>query len=506
MKAIIYCTEENRRKLAREVWRQFSCKDADFVGYADFPIKCDLLIVEHSLVNTLRGNEVSESGRVFVSFNGRLYDVSMGEEYVSERKRCVDKGRLAEAKDINKALCDIDFICKNTVNLSFPGFFQLETTDYCNSRCIMCEHYFTHNKNAERLSMETLERLRDAIQLSRRINLNGMGEPFVSGLVKNQIDYYVSCGNRIVANTNLSVLDDTLIELIGRHFEWLAISVDGARKQTYESIRKGLSFDVLMENLRRLKERVPHVKKIMSMVIMRQNVCEMPELVKLAHDTDIDQVVFLNLNPNLIIDNLRDVMIHYPRTVEYYSMRALEAGKKYDVNVVVANAGNLNHNITLDDIQDELEEMRGFPMWKTRDEEERMCETAGRVETYLENHSQLQTTTVPTDIRCSGVCDWLLTNCYTDLRGNVSMCCRNLAYRAGKVGRIGEFSEVWNAPLLRKCREIFYSGHVPEACLKCGMIEGGELKYLTVETTPDFYRDTELKIRQKKELMALLGE
>lgn len=66
------------------------------------------------------------------------------------------------------------------------GLFQIESTDYCNSKCIMCEHYFTHNKQAEILSMETLEHMRDAIQLSRRINLNGMGEPFISKLVNSR--------------------------------------------------------------------------------------------------------------------------------------------------------------------------------------------------------------------------------------------------------------------------------------------------------------------------------
>ena len=65
------------------------------------------------------------------------------------------------------------------------------------------------------------------------------GEPFISRLVKQQIDLYVGYGNKIVANTNLSVLDDELIGRIGRDFEWLAISVDGARKETYESIRIG---------------------------------------------------------------------------------------------------------------------------------------------------------------------------------------------------------------------------------------------------------------------------
>ena len=86
------------------------------------------------------------------------------------------------------------------------------------------------------------------------------------------------------------------------------------------------------------------------------------------------------------------------------------------------------------------------------------------------------------------------------------MCCRNLAYRAGNVDREGRFLDVWNAPLLREAREIFYAGYVPEPCLKCGMIESGELKYLSVDINSDFYEDTELKKEQKREARRLLGE
>ena len=60
----------------------------------------------------------------------------------------------------------------------------------------MCEHYFTHNQKAQILCMDTLERMTDAIQLSRRINLNGMGEPFISKNVKAQIDFYVATATR----------------------------------------------------------------------------------------------------------------------------------------------------------------------------------------------------------------------------------------------------------------------------------------------------------------------
>ena len=58
---------------------------------------------------------------------------------------------------------------------------------------------------------------------------------------------------------------------------------------------------------------------------------------------------------------------------------------------------------------------------------------------------------------------------------------------------------------MQKTREIFYSGYLPESCLKCGMIEGGELEFLKVDLSPEFYQDSEIKKGQKIVLKELLG-
>ena len=51
---------------------------------------------------------------------------------------------------------------------------------------------------------------------------------------------------------------------------------------------------------------------------------------------------------------------------------------------------------------------------------------------------------------------------------------------------------------------MFYSGKLPEACLKCGLIESGNLKYLEVDITPEFYCDPQYKVRQKETLRNLI--
>ena len=86
------------------------------------------------------------------------------------------------------------------------------------------------------------------------------------------------------------------------------------------------------------------------------------------------------------------------------------------------------------------------------------------------------------------------------------MCCRNQSFHTGNVNGEGNFASVWNGDFYQKLRKIFYSGYLPESCLKCGLIESGNLKYLETDITEEFYRDPRYKVRQRETLKQLLKE
>ena len=239
---------------------------------------------------------------------------------------------------------------------------------------------------------------------------------------------------------------------------------------------------------------------------MRQNVHEMPDLVKLACDAGASIITFMTLNSNIVIQNRKDEMRFFPKVLEYYSVKAVEMGEKCGIPVIVPNMGMLDRSISYEEIEDELHLMKQTPFFKDDSELENMKRIASVVSTYLESHDEIQRDTKASDVRCCGVCDWLLKNSYIDLNGNVAMCCRNQSFHTGNVNEAGSFSAVWNSSFYQKLREIFYSGFVPEACLKCGLIESGNLKFLNVNIDRTFYIDPEYKTRQKDTLKALLEE
>lgn len=463
-----------------------------------------VFVIEHAVVVNVKSYDFRQADGVYVCFGEQLISVNEEDQLVQIRQNAVHEKNWNKAKRINDVLIDINFLKKNTVSSAYPDYLQIETTSFCNAKCIMCSHYFSNNKGAQMLQNDTVHNMEDALQLSHTVSLNGMGEPFASPYVSDQIDYYSSFGNRIVTNTNLSILNDRLVAQINTSFDWLEISIDGATKDIYENIRKNLKLDSIKANLKRLKEECPHVRKHIATVIMRQNVKEMPMMVELAHEAGANIITFMTLNANIIIQNSQDEMCNYPNVLQYYSAKALQMGEKLGIPVIVPNAQIMNREISFEEIQDELARMESLPLFKDEKETAQMMHTAKLVEEYLKENDEIQRDTVASTVKCHGICDWILKQSYIDLQGNVAMCCRNQSFHVGNVNEEKEFGAVWNSRFYQKLREIFYSGYVPEACLKCGLIESGNLKHLSIEMTDDFYRDPIYKVSQKKTLQGLL--
>jgi MoaA/NifB/PqqE/SkfB family radical SAM enzyme len=508
----VYCinASQENEKIRNAVINMFPNASVEFVSdiseikgvYSDE----NYIVIPHEKVHKIMENITNKFTEILIYNKEHLAVCQEIDKLLDLRNKYVSENNWAAVKSVNDVLLDFDFLLKHTKSYGLPDYMQIETTSKCNAKCIMCSHYFTENKNTDNLSNETISNLADCLPECRTISLNGMGEPFISPYVSEQIDYYVGFGIRMVTNTNLSVLNKRLVEQIRENFDWIEISCDGSEKNTYEAIRKNLNFEKFCENLKILSEECPDTRKHIASVIMRQNVKNMPNLVELAKLYNANIITFMTLNSNIIIGNGNDEMHHYPKVLEYFSAKALEKGIEIGMKVIVPNAQHLNRKIEWKDVEEEYKAMNRLPLYKSPDEEERMLHIAGVVEEYLLHNDEIQRDTVASDVTCSGICDWILKRSYIDLKGNVCLCCRNQSFHVGNVNETQNFYDVWNNKLYQKMREIFYSGYLPECCLKCGMVESGNLEFLQVNITDNFYNDPQFKQEQKKKLKSLLHE
>jgi radical SAM protein with 4Fe4S-binding SPASM domain len=101
-------------------------------------------------------------------------------------------------------------------------------------------------------------------------------------------------GIRVSTNTNLTLLNARrAVDCVNSGLDRLHVSIDGATAETYERIRVRSHLDRVIRNLGMLRDArkasaagLPHVRMVM--VIMRQNLHELPDLVRFAHEWEME--------------------------------------------------------------------------------------------------------------------------------------------------------------------------------------------------------------------------
>jgi radical SAM protein with 4Fe4S-binding SPASM domain len=190
-------------------------------------------------------------------------------------------------------------------SIPLPTFLQVEPVGQCNLRCRMCPIQFRrdgppHGPPAF-MNWDTFTRLLDQFPGLKELQLQGLGEPMMHPRFFDMVAYAAARGIRVGTNTNLTLLNARRAELcVTSGLADLHASLDGATAATFERIRVRAHFDRVLANLRlvlearrRLNSVIPCVDLIV--VVMRQNLHELPALVRLAHEFSLDGVFVQHL-------------------------------------------------------------------------------------------------------------------------------------------------------------------------------------------------------------------
>ena len=137
---------------------------------------------------------------------------------------------------------------------------------------------------------------------AEEVDLTGGGEPLLHPRLEEMVRQAKSAGCVAGFSTNATLLfPDRAEGFLEAGLDWIAYSIDGATPATYEKIRVGASFEKVMKNIagvQQLKERrkSKKPKTMLFFVMMKENVHELPAMVKLAKSMGIDQIVAKNLD------------------------------------------------------------------------------------------------------------------------------------------------------------------------------------------------------------------
>ena len=192
-------------------------------------------------------------------------------------------------------------LAKRIPSLAFsPRSIQIECTTRCNLKCTMCEIAYWTEKGGD-LRIASLERMVEHLPGLRRVDLTGIGESLMNRDFRRGVEFLKAKGIYITLNANFTLMTERAARrIVDLGLDQIILSLDGATKATYESIRVGANFEKVLANAHRLTRikrevgrRKPEFK--INTVVSLTNYKELTGIVELARDLGVGMVSMVNI-------------------------------------------------------------------------------------------------------------------------------------------------------------------------------------------------------------------
>jgi radical SAM protein with 4Fe4S-binding SPASM domain len=252
----------------------------------------------------------------------------------------------------------------------------------------------------------------------------------------------VDHGVRVTINTNLTLLNHERTErLIQSGLDTLFFSIDGSTAETYERIRKRAHFERVLNNMERFLEtrkrfvsELPHLRLVM--VIMHQNLHELPDLVKLAHQWSAEEMFVQHLSHDFGEPTLPE---EYRPMRDYIGEQSLAYEDPQRIDRYFNEAREVAQSL-------------GVKLRLPRTTPKRYAPgTPGRER-----------------------CNWPWTGAYISYEGYMMPCCMVSTPDRGNFGKVTDhtLASVWNSEAYNNFREQLDSGNPPDICRSCSLYWG----------------------------------
>jgi MoaA/NifB/PqqE/SkfB family radical SAM enzyme len=321
-----------------------------------------------------------------------------------------------------------------------PQCLYLEVTNRCNLRCQTCLQFRGMKEQNRDLSFKEIKEIADQIPVLKRAVLHGIGEPLLNKELTEIINYLKERKVHVLFNTNALLLDKKWAkDFVSSGLDELRISLDAATESTYTRVRGSDNFPKVINNvetLSRMRNAAhPSTPKVsVWMVATRENVEDLPEMIKLAARVGIDEVYLQRLvyptdghGRGLAV---KEKAITYPSSRVVEILRKSSAlSKRLRVSLMASGLVSPNDSLML--------KPRGGAPW-------RQCRRPWEV-------------------------------AYVTARGNVLPCCispfSTLDYASLILGNVFKqsFDEVWRGEKYRDFRRKHQSLYPPACCTGCGV-------------------------------------
>lgn len=173
-----------------------------------------------------------------------------------------------------------------------PNHLLLEVTDNCNLNCVMCRRKELGGQN---LSIKEFKYILSQLPGLKEITIVGRGESFMNPDIYEMLKIGKSKNINFTIITNGTLLTENNIKEIPNNVRQIIISVDSPVPEKYEKIRRGGKFNLVIENIKNLRKLKKDIYIRINVVIMEENIEDLPKFSELANTIKIDEINLFNL-------------------------------------------------------------------------------------------------------------------------------------------------------------------------------------------------------------------
>lgn len=202
----------------------------------------------------------------------------------------------------------------------------IELTDCCNFRC---PHCYVDKKHFNKLSLSTIKDLAEELLAlnCNKITLTG-GEVLTHSEFVKIYEYLYKKGFILGINSNGSLIDDEILAMFKKMPPYvIEISLYGYDKCSYEDFTKTDSFDKVLNNIQKLKDK--NINVILKNVITNSNKAHFSKIRELANKLGVefrsDYISFPQINgefkqnpEQISVEDAINSLKNQPRAKEYF--------------------------------------------------------------------------------------------------------------------------------------------------------------------------------------------
>lgn len=160
-------------------------------------------------------------------------------------------------KRANALLGDLEALAGASRMHAVPVHVEVDPTSQCNLRCPMC-HQSKLDMGRFRLGAADLDVLIDRLPYLDSLMIAGLGEPLLSPQLEPLLVQAARFGCRTHVFTNGQLIHRRLGAL--RRVDRISVSMRGATRATFETLRRGADFQRVIDNIRLLRAATPRAK------------------------------------------------------------------------------------------------------------------------------------------------------------------------------------------------------------------------------------------------------